>query len=54
MSKLDYLTLLVGLAGAAAVTVGISLLHAAAGWMVGGGFALAWSWMTARSAGRVR
>ncbi|WP_176217497.1 hypothetical protein [Chromobacterium violaceum] len=52
MSRLDYLTLLVGLAGAAAVTAGMSLLHAAAGWMVGGGFALAWSWMTARSAGR--
>ncbi|WP_193430972.1 hypothetical protein [Chromobacterium sphagni] len=54
MNKLDYLTLLVGLAGAAAVTVGMALLHAAAGWVVGGGFGLAWSWMTARSAGRAR
>lgn len=51
---MDYATLLVGLAGAAAVTAGMSLLHEAAGWMVGGGFALAWSWMTARSAGRAR
>lgn len=52
MSNTDKATMLVGLAGAAAVTTGAALLHSAAGWIVGGGFALVWSFMTARAAAR--
>lgn len=52
MSTNDKFSLVVGLAGAASVTVGATLLHPAAGWMMGGGFALAWSYLMARSAGQ--
>lgn len=48
MRLIDKLTLSVGLVGAASVTVGAALLHPAAGWIVGGTFALTWSYMTAR------
>lgn len=51
MTRIDQLTLGVGVAGAAAVTVGAALIHPSAGWIVGGAFALAWSYLTARAAG---
>ena len=51
MTNTDKLTMAVGLAGAAAVTTGAALLHSAAGWIVGGAFALAWSYLAARAAG---
>lgn len=51
MTNIDKLTLTVGLGGAAAVTTGAELLHPAAGWIVGGLFALAWSYFAARAAG---
>lgn len=49
MTNTDKLTLAVGLGGAAAVTTGAALLHPAAGWVVGGGFGLIWSYLTARA-----
>ncbi|WP_166726983.1 hypothetical protein [Crenobacter cavernae] len=49
MTRTDQLTLAVGITGAAAVTVGAALLHPSAGWIVGGAFALAWSYLTARA-----
>jgi hypothetical protein len=50
MTSTDKLTLVVGLAGAAAVTTGAAQLHSAAGWVTGGLFALTWSYLTARAA----
>jgi hypothetical protein len=50
MTATDKLTLVVGVAGATAVTVGAALLHPSAGWVTGGLFALAWSFLTARAA----
>ncbi|WP_203525593.1 hypothetical protein [Crenobacter caeni] len=50
MTNTDKLTLAVGVAGAAAVTTGATLLHPAAGWVTGGLFALTWSFLTARAA----
>ena len=52
MTRTDQMTLAVGMAGAVAVTVGVALFHPAAGWIAGGAFALAWSWLQARSAAR--
>lgn len=52
MSNADRITLLVGLGGAVAVTTGAALLHTAAGWMMGGAFALCWSYLTARAGAR--
>lgn len=50
MSRTDLLTLCVGLAGAGAVTYGVGQCFAPAGWVVGGLFGLAWSYLTARGA----
>lgn len=50
MTNTDKLTMIVGTAGAVAVTTGAALLHPAAGWVVGGLFALAWSFLTAKAA----
>lgn len=49
MTPTDKITLTVGLGGAAAITTGAALLHAAAGWIVGGVLALAWSYLAARA-----
>ncbi|MDE1714929.1 hypothetical protein PWG14_20790 (plasmid) [Chromobacterium amazonense] len=52
MTPTDKATLAIGLLGAGAVTTGAALLHPAAGWIVGGLFGLAWSYLTARAAAR--
>lgn len=52
MTRNDLRTMLVGVAGAAAVTIGMALLHPAAGWISGGVFALAWSLLAAQAAAR--
>ncbi len=51
MSASDKFSLAIGLAGAASVTTGAALLHPAAGWITGGGFALAWSYLMAKATG---
>ncbi|MCD0492330.1 hypothetical protein ACPRNU_23870 [Chromobacterium vaccinii] len=52
MTTTDKATMAVGLLGAGAVTTGAALLHPSAGWIVGGVFGLAWSYLTARAAAR--
>lgn len=52
MTLTDKITLAVGMGGAAAITTGAALLHTAAGWIIGGALALAWSYLAARAGAR--
>ncbi|WP_375058407.1 hypothetical protein [Zobellella sp. DQSA1] len=46
---MQLIVFLVGLAGAAAIAFGAWLLTPAAGFIVGGGLAVFWSWLMAKS-----